>query len=293
MLREDDTNGEGPALEIVDERVGTYNRKYAIKLNDESQVEAVLYRGDSLCISSQVGCAVGCPFCASGANGLGRNLSLAELHAQVAAVRARGAHVERVTLSGVGEPLHNHQVCGQFIRESHESGTPVSLTSSGGPLSRLRDAFEWPHRGLSLSIHAGTEEARAKAVPRGPALGPLFETLRELLPLASARRRRRLALAYLLLEGINAHDSEIDAFIERALPLGVKIHLYSYNPVPTSEQSRATEARYQEVFHRMCVAGLEVRRSSQARVEANGGCGTLVAIRSPRRKAAAEQQPAP
>jgi 23S rRNA (adenine2503-C2)-methyltransferase len=267
------------AVEIVDERVGTYNRKYGLRLRDDSQVEAVLYRGDSLCISSQVGCAVGCPFCASGAKGFGRNLSLDEMHAQVASVRARGAEVARVTISGVGEPLHNHGVVGQFIRESHAAGTPVSLTSSGGPLNRLREAFTWPHRGLSLSIHAGTQSARAKAVPRGPALEPLFATLAELLPLASARRRRRLALAYLLLEGVNESQDEIEAFVRLAQPLGVKVHLYAYNPVPTSDQARATETRYQEVYRYMCDSGLDVRRSSQARVEANGGCGTLVAIR--------------
>ena len=283
MLPADPPHGRdelSPLVEIVEERVGASNRKYGVRLRDAAQVEAVLYRGDSLCISSQVGCAVGCPFCASGANGFGRNLSAEEMHAQVSAVLERGAQVERITISGVGEPLHNHRAVARFIEESHAQGRTVSLTSSGGPLPRLAEAFEWPHRGLSLSIHAGTEAVRAKSVPRGPALDPLFAKLRELLPRASERRRRRLALAYLLLPGLNDHPEEIDAFIDRVRNLGIKIHLYAYNPVPTSSQTRASDDHYQAVYRYMRSEGLEVRRSSQARIEANGGCGTLVAIKA-------------
>ncbi len=193
---------------------------------------------------------------------------------------ARGAQVERITVSGVGEPLHNHKAVGAFIEASHAAGRTVSFTSSGGPLNRLEEAFSWPHRGLSLSIHAGTEAVRAKTVPRGPKLDPLFEKLAELLPKASARRKRRLALAYLLLPGMNESQEEIDAFIARAKPVGAKIHLYSYNPVPSSEQIRASEEHYQTVYRYMLDQGLEVRRSSQARIEANGGCGTLVALKA-------------
>lgn len=269
-------------LEVTQEHIGIHNRKFGIRLEDDSRVEAVLYRGDSLCISTQVGCAVGCPFCASGARGLGRNLNVEELHGQVACVLAKGHKIARVTLSGVGEPLHNQEACLRFVRESHEAKRTVSLTSSGGPLRRLEAWFQVPHRGLTLSVHAGSEKMRSQVVPRGPALGPLFDELQRLLPTATQRRRRRVALAYLMLGGLNDHDEEIDAFIERALPLGLVVHLFRYNPVPTSDHTRVPDPRYQEVCQRMRSRGLEVRRSSQARIEATGGCGTLVALRAPR-----------
>lgn len=273
--------------ELGDASQGVLNRRYVVQLDDGAAVESVLYRGDSLCVSSQVGCAVGCPFCASGANGLSRNLELDELIGQVeavdAAISGQGAAfgVSRVTVSGVGEPLHNPAVP-LFIKWCRERATPASITTSGGPLRRLR---EWlgddapPHNGISLSIHAGTEATRARAVPRGPALDPLFELLRERIPALSGARRRKLALAYLLLSDLNDDDDEIDAFLHRAMPLGLKIHLYSYNPVPTSTQRQTNEARYDAAFERMRARGLDVRRSSQARVEDNGGCGTLVALR--------------
>ncbi|KIG16265.1 Ribosomal RNA large subunit methyltransferase N [Enhygromyxa salina] len=264
-----------------------FNRRYVVQLEDGAAVESVLYRGDSLCVSSQVGCAVGCPFCASGANGLSRNLELDELIGQVEAVDAAiadqgaGFGVRRVTVSGVGEPLHNPAVP-KFVSWCRARSTPASITTSGGPLRRLG---EWlsddapPHNGISLSIHAGNESTRARTVPRGPALDPLFELLRERVPSISGARRRKLALAYLLLADLNDDDDELDAFLRRAEPLGLKIHLYSYNPVPTSTQSRTNEARYEAAFERMRARGLDVRRSSQARIEDNGGCGTLVALR--------------
>lgn len=276
------------------------NRRYVVGLADAAAVEAVLYRGDSLCVSSQVGCAVGCPFCASGANGLTRNLAFEELCGQIDLVDARLAElsselrVRRVTVSGVGEPLHNPAVP-EFVRWCRERGTPASFTTSGGPLRRLR---EWlspsapHHNGISFSIHAGREQTRARTVPRGPALGPLFELLGEQVPRLSAARRRKLALAYLVLSGLNDEDEEIEAFVERVRPLGLKIHLYTYNPVPTSDQGRTCEARFDEVFERLRSAGLDVRRSSQARVEDNGGCGTLVALRGARRERARVATPA-
>ena len=271
------------------------NRRYVVRLADDSVVEAVLYRGDSLCVSSQVGCAVGCPFCASGANGLARNLELAELIAQVEAVDAAIASepasetklgVRRVTISGVGEPLHN-PATPAFVSWCRARGTPASLTSSGGPLRRLRgwlDDDAPPHNGISLSIHAGSEAVRARTVPRGPALDPLFSLLGDRVPRLSSSRRRKLALAYLLLSGVNDTDAELDAFLDRAAPLRLKIHLYRYNPVPTSSQASTDAERYEAAFARLRDRGLDVRRSSQARIEENGGCGTLVALRARRER---------
>jgi 23S rRNA (adenine2503-C2)-methyltransferase len=268
-------------VEIVEQHHSA-NLRYVIGLADGASVESVLYRGDSLCVSSQVGCAVGCPFCASGANGLERNLELAELTGQVEQVElALGRAVARVTVSGVGEPLHNPAVI-EFVSWCRSRGTPASITTSGGPLRRLASWLEAdapPHNGISFSIHAGREPTRARTVPRGPALAPLFELLAERVPALSSSRRRKLALAYLLLADVNDDDAEIDAFLDRAGPLGLKVHLYRYNPVPTSNQRQISDLRYNEVYERMCARGLDVRRSSQARIEDNGGCGTLVALR--------------
>lgn len=266
-------------MQLVELEVGTFNRRFRVELADGSAVEAVHYRGDTLCISSQVGCAVRCPFCASGAQGLSRQLSADELWQQVTSVRARGLHVKRVTVSGVGEPLHNHQAVLALIVRCRSQGIAPSLTSSGGPLERLRELMHAHHNGLTLSIHAGTEDMRAQLVPNAPALGPLFALLAEELPRLSRSRQRKLALAYLTLADTNDGELEVDAFVQRARPLGLPVHLYAFNPVATSSARPLSRERYEAVYARMREAGLVVRMSSQARIEANGGCGTLVALR--------------
>lgn len=265
---------------LESEEVGTQNRRFGVRLHDGARVEAVLYRGDTLCLSTQVGCAVGCPFCASGANGFARQLTLEELQATVAAVRERGHELTRLTLSGIGEPLHNHDACVAFVGWARGRGWRTSTTTSGGPLPRLVSWLrEVPHNGLTLSVHAGTEATRRRRVPRGPDLASLFATLGEVVPTLSRKRRKKIALAYLLTAGEDGAD-ELDSFAHRAAPLGVAVHLYAYNPVATSDAQPLTRDAYERAYERLRGHGLVVRMSSTARLEANGGCGTLVALRA-------------
>jgi 23S rRNA (adenine2503-C2)-methyltransferase len=266
-------------VRLAEEHIGVQNRRFTAILDDGYRVECVLYRDDTLCVSSQVGCAVGCPFCASGASGLTRPLSLSEMQGQVVAVRAAGHRVERVTVSGVGEPLHAADAVESFIAWCRNENIKPSLTTSGGPVARLRRFLELvPHNGLTISIHAGTEPTRARLVPNGPPLSALFETLRASLPRMGTNRKKKTALAYLLLADDNDGDEEVDAFASRAAELALPVHLFAFNPVPTSDREPTSRSRYEEVYARIVARGLRVRMSSKARVEANGGCGTLVAL---------------
>jgi 23S rRNA (adenine2503-C2)-methyltransferase len=261
------------------------NEKFLLALNDGARIESVLYRDDTLCISSQVGCGVRCPFCASGAHGVDRNLTREELEGQVRVVgetlaQEGRAGITKVTVSGAGEPLHNHEAVFDFVRASHARKQPASLTTTGAPIARLplwlTNSF---HNGLTISVHAGTEDVRARLVPKGPTLASLFDVLNAEVPNLPTRREKKLALAYLAIEGENDGDAEVDAFIARVLPLQLRVHLYAHNAVPTSTHRGVSRARYEAMYARMSNAGLRVRMSAQARLEANGGCGTLVALR--------------
>lgn len=269
-------------MQLVEAGVSTFNRRFRVALDDGASVEAVHYRGDSLCVSSQVGCAVGCTFCASGAQGLARPLSADELWQQLTLVRALGLDVKRVTVSGVGEPLHNHRAVADFVVRCRREQVAASLTTSGGPIARLVEWFSLPHNGLTLSVHAGTEATRARLVPRAPSLAELAACLAEQLPQQSRSRRKKLALAYLLVGDENDSDAELDAFVTRFAGFGLTVHLYAFNPVPTNAHRPVSRARYEAVYERLRQAELVVRMSSQARVEANGGCGTLVALKRAR-----------
>ncbi len=266
-------------VRLGQEHIGEQNRRFVVILDDDSEVEAVLYRGDTLCISSQVGCAVGCPFCASGANGLARPLAFEELTGQVEAVRQAGHAVRRVTVSGVGEPLHNAAAVQRFLEWCRDGGIRRSLTTSGGPTERLvHFLVQAPHNGLTISVHAGTEETRGRLVPHAPTLDALFAAVGEAYPQLGTRRRKKTALAYLMIAGDNDTDAELDAFAARVAPFPLAVHLYAFNPVPTSTCRPVTRGRYEEAYQRLTDHGLRVRMSSQARIEANGGCGTLVAL---------------
>lgn len=271
-----------PLVQLVEEATSDWNRRFGLRLSDGAEVEAVLYRGDTLCVSSQVGCAVRCPFCASGANGLGRSLTLEELRGQVALVRGLGHEVVRCTVSGVGEPLHAFDAVVPFVRAGAAEGRPTSLTTSGGPLSRLVAVLHEPHNGVTISVHAGSEAVRARLVPKAPSLGELFAALADVVPGLGRNRRKKLALSYLLVEGENDTDDELLAFAARARPLDLAVHLYAYNPIPNGPYRRLDRARYEAAYARLVAEGLRVRMSSQARIDANGGCGTLVALRASR-----------
>ncbi|MET0389268.1 MAG: radical SAM protein [Polyangiales bacterium] len=268
-----------PPVSLVPAGRSTFNERWIVQLHDGARVECVAYRGDTLCVSSQVGCAVRCPFCASGADGLARGLSLEELRGQVEAVRAQGYTLQRVTVSGVGEPLHNAAAVQAFFAWCREQRLDLSLTTSGGPLPRLAEWLHAPHNGLTISIHAGSEPMRARMVPKGPALGPLFELLASEVPRMTRRRRRKTALAYLVCADLNDDPDELAAFAQRAVPLALPVHLYAYNEVPTNGLRRLDRERYELIHQQLTAAGLRVRMSSQARLEDNGGCGRLVAVR--------------
>lgn len=254
------------------------NLRFLIPLEDGLGVEAVYYGSGTLCLSSQAGCGVGCPFCASGAKGLLRNLTLAELQHQLSWVRNQGIHPRALTLSGIGEPLHNAEVVRQFLCSSQVAGLPVSLTTIGAPLGRLEEFLLLAHNGLMLSLHAGLAATHRRLIPAGPDFGRLFALLNAIWPQLSRRRRRKIGINYLLLQGVNDSQQEMDALLERLRPFPeLTLHLLSCNPVAGSSFVSPPAAMQQHWYQTLSAAGLHVRRPNRWRRQSLGGCGTLVA----------------
>ena len=250
------------------------NIRIAAPLDDGLYVEAVYYGSGTLCLSTQAGCALGCRFCASGRHGLRRNLTLVELQQQVALAQARGLHPRRLTLSGIGEPLHNFPVVSDFL---HGQALPVSLTTTGGPLLHLAAAFGLPHNGLMLSLHAGSEAVHRFLLPHAPALADLAATVTAVLPGLPRRARRRFGVNYLLLNGINDARPELDSLL-RLLETWPEttLHLLCCNPVDGSPFFSPGEERFAAVHTYLAERHPQVRRPNRWRRQAEGGCGTLV-----------------
>lgn len=239
-------------------------------------MEAVYYGSGTLCLSSQAGCGLDCPFCASGSRGLLRNLTLAELAAQAVQAQATGLEPRRLTLSGIGEPLHNFSAVTRFMEDCRKIGLPVSVTTTGADLRSLARLLSLDHNGVALSLHAGSGPIHRRLVPRGPAYDRVWDLLHGMWPALSRRRRKKIALNYLLLQGINDTDEEVAALAGRLRTLPeISVHLLQCNPVPGSSYASAPSRRREEIFQTWTAAGINVRRANPWRRQESGGCGTL------------------
>lgn len=252
------------------------NQRFAVPLDDGLTVEAVFYGSGTLCVSSQAGCAVGCPFCASGSRGLRRNLSAAELVRQLEAAAGLGLAPARVTVSGIGEPLHNAGAVRAFLDHCRGLGLPVSLTTTGAPLETLRDFLGLPHNGLMLSLHAGSAAVHRRLVPRGPDFEGLWGLLGETLPALARRRRRKLGVNYLLLDGVNDGEEELAALVRRLRSFPeLTVHLLTCNPVPGSVFASPPPERVAAAAAFLAGEGVNARLPNRWRTRLEGGCGTL------------------
>jgi 23S rRNA (adenine2503-C2)-methyltransferase len=194
------------------------------------------------CISTQVGCAMGCVFCASGVAGLKRHLGADEIVAQVLAGRARlddGERLSNVVFMGMGEPLHNYDATARALRLlTHPEGIALSsrritVSTSGliPEIARLGADFEGAI-GLAISLHAADDETRSRLMPinKKYPLAALMDALRA-YPLP---RRRRITIEYTLVSGKNDAAGEAKKLARLLRGLPVKINLIPMNPIAAS-----------------------------------------------------------
>ena len=238
------------------------------------------------CVSTQVGCAMGCAFCASGVAGWKRNLGADEIVAQVIAGRAHLASGERlrsVVFMGMGEPLHNYDATVRAIRLlSHPEGIGLStrritVSTSGliPEMARLGAEFDG-HIGLAVSLHAADDDTRSRLMPINAKypLGSLVAALRA-YPLP---RRRRITIEYTLIAGRNdaASDATKLARLLRGIP--VKVNLIPMNPIAASDLRPPAMTVVLSFQRILCDAGLScfIRRRRGDDVDA--ACGQLALL---------------
>lgn len=258
-------------------------RKYILALGDGNVIEAVLMRysyGNSVCISSQVGCRMGCRFCASTLGGLVRNLSAAEMLSEVYAIEDDiGERVSHIVIMGSGEPLDNYDEVVRFLRMVSDgdginiSQRNITLSTCGivpriYELSKLRLQIT-----LALSLHASTQEKRMNTMP----IAKAYE-LSEVLKACRHYTRetgRRLTLEYALAKGVNDSMEDADLLSSIAKDLGAHINLIPVNPVEEcrfSEPSRENLIRFRE---RLEKAGANVTVRREIGRDIDSACGQL------------------
>ena len=272
-----------PVVVRVQESALDGTKKFLFRLTDGSMVESVWMKykhGNSVCISSQVGCRMGCRFCASTLDGLERNLLPSEMLAQVYAVtRLTGERVSNVVVMGTGEPLDNYDNLLRFIALlTDENGLHISqrnvTVSTCGIVPKIRQlAEEHLQITLALSLHAATDEKRRMLMPIAErySIGELMEACRYYFE----QTGRRITFEYSLVNGVNDTTEDAGRLAALAKPLNCHVNLIPVNPIKERDyvQSEAGRVRaFQNMLEKKQINGT-IRREMGRDID--GACGQL------------------
>ena len=283
---------------VTDSRSVDGTRKFVLELADGRRIEAVFIPDTpamTFCISTQVGCAMGCGFCLTGKMGLVRNLTAGEIAGQVRVLARATAlldHPFNIVLMGMGEPLHNYDNTLKALRMLHsEHGLAVSprrvtLSTVGivPGLKRLANEALMPN--LAISLHATTDEQRTELVPpnRKYPLAQILETCRQ-FPL---KKRSRITFEYVMLKGVN--DSADDARRLARLLTGIKakVNLIPLNPAPGIPYERPSDSAVDRFAQILADRHLTVSVRKSRGQDIRAACGQLI-IEGGGQKSAAQQ----
>ncbi|MEO5366165.1 MAG: 23S rRNA (adenine(2503)-C(2))-methyltransferase RlmN [Magnetococcus sp. WYHC-3] len=259
--------------------------KWLLRLTDGQQIETVFIpesdRG-TLCLSTQVGCTLSCPFCHTGAQGFSRNLGSHEIVEQVLLAREalgrRGQRVTNVVLMGMGEPLYNYAQVARAVRILLDEtglaiGTRKITLSTAGLVPRMEQAGRELGVNLAISLHAVRDEVRDELVPlnRKYNLATLGQAARD-YPLKSGRR---ITWEYVLLDGVNDSAADARLLVQFLRGIPSKVNLLPFNPWPGTPYRPASApamARFQKVLWDAQLVAV-VRESRGADIAA--ACGQL------------------
>ena len=253
-----------------------------VALNDGQAVESVLLPRGGLCVSTQVGCAVGCVFCMTGRDGLLRQLGSAEIVAQVALARAMRS-VRKVVFMGMGEPAHNlDNVCEAIDLLGTEGGVGhknivFSTVGDRRVFERLPQCRVKP--ALALSLHTTCAALRAELMPRAPVIDP--EELVELGERYARATGYPIQYQWTLLEGINDTDAELDGIVRLLTGKYALLNMIPYNTVEGLDFRRPSAQRAAAIARGLLNRGILTKLRQSAGQEVEGGCGQLRARELP------------
>ena len=257
--------------------------KYLFALPDGNMIESVwmkYHHGNSVCISSQVGCRMGCTFCASTLTGLTRNLTAGEMLSQIYEIqRETGERVSNVIVMGMGEPLDNYDNLIRFIRLiSDEKGLCISqrsiTVSTCGIVERIRD-LRRAHLQITLaiSLHAPNDEIRKATMPvaKKYSIEEIFAVCRDYF----RETGRRITFEYSMIRGVNDAEEQAEELAERCRGLNCHINLIPLNEVRERSCRRSSDrniSRFKKILENHKI-NVTVRREMGSDIDA--ACGQL------------------
>jgi 23S rRNA (adenine2503-C2)-methyltransferase len=274
---------------IFDQQSSDGTRKWLLSLDGGNAIETVYIPEPSrgtLCISSQVGCALECTFCSTGKQGFNRNLSVAEIIGQVRfAVQAladegRERPVTNVVFMGMGEPLlnFNNVVAAAAIMTDDDayglSKRRVTLSTSGvvPALYRLAEVTDIS---LAVSLHAPNDALREQIVPLNRKF-PIAELLPACRNYIQDKPHRKITWEYVMLDGVNDHDEHARELARLLEGIPSKINLIPFNPFPGADYRRSSDERILRFARILQAAGYTTTTRRTRGDDIDGACGQLV-----------------
>ena len=266
-------------------------RKLLLRLHDGELIETVLipaspalYGEESdrrtLCVSSQVGCAYGCKFCASGLDGWKRHLSADEIVTQVLlAEKISGERINNLVFMGMGEPMANYKNFMQAVGILNAPwgvglGARKMTVSTSGLVPRIRELADQPLQiRLAISLHGASDSVRSEIMPVNQKY-PVAE-LMEACAYYSERKKQMITFEYILIEGVNDDPSEARLLAERARGLRAKINLIPYNTVEGLPWNRPSEPVQEEFLSILRGRGIAATIRREKGHDIDAACGQL------------------
>ena len=258
-------------------------KKYLFQLEDGNIIESVLMRyhhGNSVCISTQVGCRMGCKFCASTLDGLERNLTAGEMLDEIYSIqRDIGERISNIVLMGSGEPLDNYDNVMKFLELiSDENGLNISqrniTLSTCGLVPKIYELADRDMQiTLAISLHASSDETRRELMPVARAY-----TIEEILKACRYffdKTGRRLTFEYSLVAGVN--DTEEGAVALGKLLKGINCHvnLIPVNPIKERDFRQSDKIAIEKFKNKLEKYGINVTIRREMGRDINGACGQL------------------
>lgn len=273
-------NAQYQTVKIKEIQQGGDTSKYAFELKDGYCIETVCIKrktGTTVCVSTMVGCPVGCIFCESGSNGFIRNLTPSEIVQQVVLLKEK---VNRIVYMGMGEPLFNYNSLIKSIhilrdRNGYNFPTDGITVSTVGPLKQLKKLREEHLKiQLTLSLHATNQTTRDKVIPHMS--GNKIEDVVEAVLSYSERHNRKITIAYLLLPGVNDRPSDVRQLSRWFRGKNVLINLLQYNNTKCFDMKSPNKQQLVAFKNLLEREGLEVKLRESRGGKIKAACGQLV-----------------
>lgn len=273
------------SLKLVARQVSKMDgtQKFLFELEDGNQIESVFMKykyGNTVCISTQAGCRMGCKFCASGLLGLSRNLIASEIISQVIDIsRLTGEKISNIVLMGTGEPLDNYVNVSKFLRIIHQpDGYNLSMRSITISTCGLVDKFDmlsndFPQINLAISLHSATDKKRNQIMPinKKIPISSVIDKAREYVK----KTGRRISFEYTLVKGFNDDTEDMDALAKLLKNLNCHVNLIPLNEVSKTGLVTSGRRRAEECMEILSKKGVNATVRRQLGADIDGACGQL------------------